>query len=85
MNHKVYGNAAGLLLAHGLLAGGQDSGQENYSSDSETSDTEEYQKSKKQYVKYHRFQENHGHLLSLPCCLRLTYVGYESQWHDIIV
>ena len=47
VKHTGYGNAAGLLLAHGLLAGGEDSGQENYSSDSETSDTEEYQKSKK--------------------------------------
>ena len=51
VKHTGYGNAAGLLLAHGLLAGGKDAGQENYSSDSETSDTEEYQKSKKQYVK----------------------------------
>ena len=52
VKHTGYGNAAGLLLAHGLLAGGVDSGQENYSSDSEASDTEEYEQSKKQYVKY---------------------------------
>ena len=48
MKHTGYGNAAGLLLAHGLLAGGVASDQGDYSSDSEVSDTEE---TKKQYVK----------------------------------
>ena len=61
MKHTGYGNAAGLLLAHGLLAGGKDSGQENYSSDSETSDTEEYQKSKTKYVTYMHQESIHGH------------------------
>ena len=49
VKHTGYGNAAGLLLAHGLLAGGAEAGQDNYS-DSDTSDTEEYEESKKQYV-----------------------------------
>ena len=48
MKHAGYGNAAGLLLAHGLLAGGVAADRGDYSSDSEVSDTEE---SKKQYVK----------------------------------
>ena len=61
MKHTGYGNAAGLLLAHGLLAGGEDSGQENYSSDSETSDTEEYRKSKTKYVTYMHQESIHGH------------------------
>ena len=69
MKHTGYGNAAGLLLAHGLLAGGEDSGQENYSSDSETSDTEEYKKSKKQYVKYHSL------LGKCPWALSLVFWG----------
>ena len=51
VKHTGYGNAAGLLLAHGLLAGGVSSGQDDYSSESESSDTEEYEESKKQYVK----------------------------------
>lgn len=62
VKHTGYGNAAGLLLAHGLLAGGKDSGQENYSSDSETSDTEEYKKSQQLYVKYRTIESTHGHL-----------------------
>ena len=70
VKHTGYGNAAGLLLAHGLLAGGTDSGQENYSSDSETSDTEEYKKSKQQYVKYrtyHSLLGKHPRALNTPC------------------
>ena len=51
MKHTGYGNAAGLLLAHGLLAGGVAADRGDYSSDSEVSDTEEYNESKKQYVK----------------------------------
>ena len=50
MKHTGYGNAAGVLLAHGLLAGGVAADRGDYSSDSEMSDTEEYNESKKQYV-----------------------------------
>ena len=50
VKHTGYGNAAGLLLARGLLAGGVAPGSESYSSDSETSDTEEYEENKSQYV-----------------------------------
>ena len=50
VKHTGYGNAAGLLLAHGLLAGGVAVEKGDYSSDSETSDTEEYEEMKKRYV-----------------------------------
>ena len=42
IKYTGYGNAAGLLFAHGLLSGGRSEGEGDYSSDSETSDTEEY-------------------------------------------
>ena len=73
VKHTGYGNAAGLLLAHGLLAGGKDAGQENYSSDSETSDTEEYQESKKQYVNNnYNLQRKHALLFwALPGVLQI--------------
>ena len=50
MKHTGYGNAAGLLLARGLLAGGAAADRGDYSSDSEKSDTEEYKDSMKRYV-----------------------------------
>ena len=42
IKYTGYGNAAGLLFAHELLSGGRSEGEGDYSSDSETSDTEEY-------------------------------------------
>ena len=42
MKHTGYGNAAGLLMAHGLLSGGRGEGAWQYSSDSGNSDTEDY-------------------------------------------
>ena len=51
IKHKcifLYGNTAALLLSHGLLSGGRSEGEAEYSSDSETSDTEEYQQSQPQ-------------------------------------
>ena len=43
VKYTGYGNAAGLLMTHGLLGGGPSVGEANYSSDeSEGSDTEEY-------------------------------------------
>ena len=50
MKYTGYGNSAGLLMARGLLGGGHSKGQEEYSSDSEDSDTEEYQISKQKCV-----------------------------------
>ncbi len=44
IKHTGYGNAAGLLLSHGLLGGGRSEGEAEYSSDSEDSDTDEYRK-----------------------------------------
>ena len=64
VKHTGYGNAAGLLLAHGLLAGGVSVKKEEYSSDSETSDTEEYNESKKQYVKRILFSSSIKWILS---------------------
>ena len=46
IKYTGYGNAAGLLFAHGLLDGGRGEGAADYSSDSEDSDTEEYVHSK---------------------------------------
>lgn len=43
LKYTGYGNAAGLLMARGLLAGGR--GETQYSSD-ENSDTEEYKSAK---------------------------------------
>ena len=48
IKHTGYGNAAGLLLSRGLLTGGRSEGEAEYSSDSETSDTEEYHQSQPQ-------------------------------------
>ena len=48
VKHTGYGNAVGLLLSHGLLGGGKSEGEDEYSTDSETSDTEEYEHSKPQ-------------------------------------
>ncbi|XP_023025023.2 ric8 guanine nucleotide exchange factor A isoform X1 [Leptinotarsa decemlineata] len=42
VKYAGYGNAAGLLAQRGLLAGGRDIGEGNYSTDSENSETEEY-------------------------------------------
>ena len=42
IKYTGYGNAAGLLMAHGLLTGGRSEGEGDYSSESEESDTEEY-------------------------------------------
>ena len=42
VRYTGYGNAAGLLAAHGLLAGGRSSLAGNYSDDSDDSETEEY-------------------------------------------
>ncbi|XP_078670112.1 chaperone Ric-8A-like [Branchiostoma floridae x Branchiostoma belcheri] len=42
VKYTGFGNAAGLLAHRGLLAGGPSSGQDNYSSGDEESDTEEY-------------------------------------------
>jgi hypothetical protein len=42
VKHTGYGNAAGLLMSHGLLGGGMSEAQDEYSTDSEGSDTEEY-------------------------------------------
>lgn len=41
-----YGNAAGFLADHGLMAGNDDDNIGNYSNDDEDSDTEEYMKIK---------------------------------------
>ena len=46
MKHTGFGNAAGLLLSRGLLGGGRSVGEDQYSSDSESSDTEEYEQSR---------------------------------------
>ncbi len=46
VKHTGFGNAAGLLMSRGLLGGGRCEGEEQYSSDSESSDTEEYQRSR---------------------------------------
>ncbi|KAJ8919466.1 hypothetical protein NQ315_016566 [Exocentrus adspersus] len=42
IKYTGYGNAAGLFAQRGLLAGGHDKGEADYSSDSEDSETEEY-------------------------------------------
>ena len=42
VKHTGYGNAAGVLMNRGLLYGGQSEGQGDYSSDSETSENEEF-------------------------------------------
>lgn len=47
LKYTGYGNAAGLLVARGLLAGGR--GETQYSED-EDSDTEEYKSAKPLYV-----------------------------------
>lgn len=44
LKYTGYGNAAGLLVARGLLAGGR--GETEYSEDEEDSDTEEYKSAK---------------------------------------
>ena len=43
-----YGNAAGFLADHGLMAGNTDETAKNYSTDEEESDTEEYERIKDQ-------------------------------------
>jgi len=48
VKHTGYGNAAGLLLSRGLLDGGRSEREDEYSTNSETSDTEEYEHSKPQ-------------------------------------
>ena len=50
IKHTGYGNAAGLLMSRGLLQGGHSKGQEDYSSDDQDSDTEEYESSKPKLV-----------------------------------
>ncbi len=52
MKHTGYGNAAGLLMSHGLLGGGRSQGQDEYSDDSGCSENEEYQYSKGKYVQW---------------------------------
>lgn len=47
IKYTGYGNAAGLLAARGLMAGGRPEGQ--YSDDEDT-DTEEYREAKARYV-----------------------------------
>lgn len=47
IKYTGYGNAAGLLAARGLMAGGRPEGQ--YSEDEDT-DTEEYREAKARYV-----------------------------------
>lgn len=47
IKYTGYGNAAGLLAARGLMAGGRPEGQ--YSEDEDT-DTEEYKEAKARYV-----------------------------------
>ena len=47
VKYTGYGNAAGLLVSRGLMAGGQGNTEE-YSSDDESSDTEEYSQVKDQ-------------------------------------
>lgn len=42
IKYTGYGNAAGLFAQRGLLAGGHDKGEEEFSSDSGDSETEEY-------------------------------------------
>ncbi len=50
VKHTGFGNAAGLLMSRGLLGGGggTSEGAGQYSSDSDNSDTEEYQESREQ-------------------------------------
>lgn len=45
IKYTGYGNAAGLLMSRGLLGGNPSTGAADYSSDDESSDTEEYIKS----------------------------------------
>ena len=49
IKYTGYGNAAGLLMTHGLLAGGVSEVDSIYSSD-EDSDTDEYTESQAKYV-----------------------------------
>ena len=42
MKHTGYGNAAGLLASRGMLGGGKSKTCNDYSSDEDDSDTEEY-------------------------------------------
>lgn len=60
LKYTGYGNAAGLLVARGLLAGGR--GDTQYSED-EDSDTEEYKSAKPLWV-FSRWSTNN---LMLPC------------------
>ena len=45
VKYTGYGNAAGILMSRGLLGGNPSNGAADYSSDEESSDTEEYIKS----------------------------------------
>ena len=74
VKHTGYGNAAGLLMSHGLLGGGRSEHQSDYSSDSDTSDTEEYHVSKDRYVQYYT-----GHATSLYKLLRDHYYCERSE------
>ena len=46
IKYAGYGNAAGFLADHGLMAGNNEENAGNYSTDDEESDTEEYEKIK---------------------------------------
>ena len=49
IKHTGYGNAAGLLYDFGLLSSQHNVNKEQYSSDSDDSDTESYTKIREQY------------------------------------
>ena len=48
-------------MAHGLLTGGKSTGEDQYSSDSETSDTEEYIQSLPKFVHTHSHPHTYTH------------------------
>ncbi len=50
VKHTGFGNAAGLLMSRGLLGGASSEGAGYYSSDSDNSDTEEYQQARDKCV-----------------------------------
>lgn len=50
IKHTGYGNAAGMLLSRGLLAGDRSPEAANYSSDDTDSDTEEYKEQQNKSV-----------------------------------
>ena len=50
IKYTGYGNAAGLLMSRGLMGGTPSPGAGDYSSDDESSDTEEYIKSQDKWV-----------------------------------